>query len=302
MHDRNIPRALCQRRNFSASTCSSKMVDIAIRGAKPRPRPCLGRQHVASGSGPASLAALRDAVCRGREPPPAQVVARLQSYRWFIVGTVCVGSAMSWVDSSIPRMWLPGLEWGLGAELSTVSWVAVAYLLALAAFLPMFGRLADIVGRKLLYTAGFLVFTVGSALCGLAENLPVLIGFRVIQGIGASLLSANAFAIVMAAAGPARRGRALGIQSAASRRIQRRTGNRRPSAGGARLALGVLDQRAGRPRRHLPGLVRASAHQGATRGQPLRLERRGPDRAGADGAHCRRQRRICMGRGVPGIC
>src|SRR5262249_24962071 len=58
-------------------------------------------------------------------------------------------------------------------------------------------------------------FTVGSALCGLAENLPVLIGFRVIQGIGASLLSANAFAIVMAAAGPARRGRALGIQSAA---------------------------------------------------------------------------------------
>src|SRR5215472_12489902 len=85
----------------------------------------------------------------------------------------------------------------------------------MAAFLPIFGRLADMVGRKLLYTGGFLLFTVGSALCGLAENLPVLIGFRVIQGIGASLLSANAVAIVVAAAGPARRGRALGIQSAA---------------------------------------------------------------------------------------
>jgi len=191
------------------------MVDIGIRRDKPRSSTFLERQHVASGSGPASLAALRDAVCRGREPSPAQVVARLQSYRWFIVGTVCVGSAMSWVDSSITQMLLPRLEWEFGAELSTVSWVAVAYLLALAAFLPMFGRLADIVGRKLLYTAGFLVFTVGSALCGLAENLPVLIGFRVIQGIGASLLSANAFAIVMAAARPARRGRALGIQSAA---------------------------------------------------------------------------------------
>jgi len=122
---------------------------------------------------------------------------------------------MSWVDSSITQMLLPRLEWEFGAKLSTVSWVAVAYLLALAAFLPIFGRLADMVGRKLLYTGGFLLFTVGSALCGLAENLPVLIGFRVIQGIGASLLSANAVAIVVAAAGPARRGRALGIQSAA---------------------------------------------------------------------------------------
>jgi len=172
-------------------------------------------RQVASASGPTSLAALRDAVCRGREPPPAQVVARLQSYRWFIVGTVCVGSAMSWVDSSVTQMLLPHLEVEFGARLSTVSWVAVAYLLALAAFLPIFGRLADTVGRKLLYTGGFLLFTVGSALCGLAENLPVLIGFRVIQGIGASLLSANSVAIVVAAAGLARRGRALGILSAA---------------------------------------------------------------------------------------
>src|SRR5262249_40454945 len=81
---------------------------------------------------------VREAFCRGREPPPAQAVARLQSYRWFIVGTVCVGSAMSWVDSSITQMLLPRLEWEFGAKLSTVSWVAVAYLLALAAFLPIF--------------------------------------------------------------------------------------------------------------------------------------------------------------------
>ena len=53
------------------------------------------RQHVASASGPASFAALRDAVCRGREPPPAHVVARLQSYRWFVVGTICVAAVMA---------------------------------------------------------------------------------------------------------------------------------------------------------------------------------------------------------------
>src|SRR5215467_8054875 len=164
---------------------------------------------------PASIAALRAAVRHGREPPPAHVVACLQSYGWFVVGTICVAAVMAWVDSSITQMLLPRLEQEFGAKLSIVSWVAVAYLMAMAAFLPIFGRLADMVGRKLLYTGGFLLFTVGSALCGLAESLPVLIGFRVIQGIGASLLSANAVAIVVTAVGPARRGRALGIQSAA---------------------------------------------------------------------------------------
>jgi EmrB/QacA subfamily drug resistance transporter len=165
--------------------------------------------------GPASIAALRDAVRSGREPPPAQVVARLKSYRWFVVGSVCVGAFMGQVDSSITQMLLPHLELEFQARLSTVSWVAVAYLLAMAAFLPIFGRLADMVGRKLLYTGGFLLFVLGSGLCGLAPDLPVLIAFRIVQGIGAALLSSNSVAIVVAAAGPARRGRALGIQSAA---------------------------------------------------------------------------------------
>jgi hypothetical protein len=60
--------------------------------------------------GPASIAALRDAVRSGREPPPAQVVARLKSYRWFVVGSVCVGAFMGQVDSSITQMLLPHLE------------------------------------------------------------------------------------------------------------------------------------------------------------------------------------------------
>src|SRR5947208_11830567 len=122
---------------------------------------------------------------------------------------------MGQVDSSITQMLLPHLELEFQARLSTVSWVAVAYLVAMAAFLPIFGRLADMVGRKLLYTGGFLLFVLGSGLCGLAPDLPVLIAFRIVQGIGAALLSSNSVAIVVAAAGPARRGRALGIQSAA---------------------------------------------------------------------------------------
>jgi EmrB/QacA subfamily drug resistance transporter len=170
---------------------------------------------VGDAPGPSSIAALRDALRSGREPPPAQVVARLKSYRWFVVGSVCVGAFMGQVDSSIAQMLLPRLELEFHASLSTVSWVAVSYLLAMASFLPIFGRLADMVGRKLLYTGGFLLFVLGSALCGLAPNLPVLIAFRIVQGIGAALLSSNSVAIVVAAAGPAQRGRALGIQSAA---------------------------------------------------------------------------------------
>lgn len=139
--------------------------------------------------GPASLAALREAVRNGREPPPARIVAGFKSYRWFVVGTVCVGAFMGQVDSSIAQMLLPRLELEFGARLSTVSWVAVAYLLAMAAFLPIFGRLADMVGRKLLYTGGFLLFVLSSALCGLAPSLPVLIAFRVAPGIGAALRS-----------------------------------------------------------------------------------------------------------------
>src|ERR1700730_14702814 len=171
--------------------------------------------ETATGSGPASIAAIRDALRTGREPPAAQMVARLASYRWLVVGTVCIGAFMGQVDSSIAQMLLPRLELEFDASLSTVSWVAVAYLLAMAAFLPIFGRLADIVGRKLLYTGGFLLFVLSSALCGLAPSLPMLIAFRVLQGIGAALLSSNSVAIVVAAAGPALRGRSLGIQAAA---------------------------------------------------------------------------------------
>lgn len=165
--------------------------------------------------GPASFAALRDALIRGREPPAAQRIARHVSYRWFVVGTVCIGAFMGQVDSSITQLVLPRLEVDFDARLSTVSWVAVAYLLTMAGFLPVFGRLADMFGRKLLYTGGFLLFVLGSTLCGFAPSLPALIAFRVLQAIGASLLSSNSVAIVVTAAGPEERGRALGVMAAA---------------------------------------------------------------------------------------
>ena len=150
-----------------------------------------------------------------REPAPLRAVARLDAYPWFVVGTVCIGAFMGQVDASIAQLVLPELEPEFHASVGAVAWVSVAYLLVVAAMLPVFGRLADMLGRKLLYCIGFLVFVTGSGLCGLAPSLEMLIGARVLQGLGAGLLGANSLAIVVTAAGDARRGRALGMLAAA---------------------------------------------------------------------------------------
>jgi len=163
---------------------------------------------------PASFPALRD-ILSGREPPPAAFVARRAAYPWLVVGTVSIGAFMGQLDASIVQLILPKLESEFAAKLAAVSWVALAYLLTMTVFLPICGRLADMLGHKLLYTGGFLLFVIGSAFCSVAPNLWLLIAFRVVEAIGASLLAANSIAIVVHAASPAQRGRALGIQGAA---------------------------------------------------------------------------------------
>ncbi|HEV7216463.1 MAG TPA: MFS transporter, partial [Chloroflexota bacterium] len=152
---------------------------------------------------------------RLEEPAPLPWIASRPYYAWLVVGTVCIGAFMGQLDASIAQLVLPTLETVFVAPLSSVEWVALAYLLSLAALLAPVGRLADIAGRKLLYTLGFFVFVVGSALCGAAPNLPVLLGSRVLQAVGAAFLQANSVAIVTAAAGPGRRGKAIGIQGTA---------------------------------------------------------------------------------------
>ena len=150
-----------------------------------------------------------------REPAPLCGVARLDCYPWLVVGTVCIGAFMGQVDASIAQLVLPEVEREFHASIGAAAWVSIAYLLVVAAMLPVFGRLADMVGRKLLSCGGFVVFVTGSGLCGLAPSLDTLVGARVLQALGAGLLQANSVAIIVAAAAEARRGRALGLQSAA---------------------------------------------------------------------------------------
>ena len=132
-----------------------------------------------------------------------------------VVGTVCIGAFIGQVDASIIQLAMPSLEDAFDAPLHAVSWAAIGYVLAFASTLPLFARLAEIGGRKALYLTGFVLFALFSALCGLATSLPTLIVFRLLQGAGGATLGANSLVILVTAAGPARRGKAIGIMAAA---------------------------------------------------------------------------------------
>jgi EmrB/QacA subfamily drug resistance transporter len=149
------------------------------------------------------------------EPAPAPFLARLASYPWLVVGTVCIGAFIGQVDASIVQLAMPSFEDAFAAPLHAVSWVAIGYVLAFAAALPVFARLAEIGGRKALYLAGFALFGLLSALCGLAPNLPCLIVFRILLGASGAMLGANSLVILVLAAGPERRSKAVGVMAAA---------------------------------------------------------------------------------------
>lgn len=149
------------------------------------------------------------------EPLPLRALTQLAAYPWLVVSVACLGAFAGQVDASIVQLGLPKLESAFDSPLNEVSWVAVAYSLAFAATLPIYARLAEIAGRKLMYILGFALFGLFSALCGFASDLPWLIAFRVLQGVSGALLGANSVVILVAAAGPQRRARAMGLFAAA---------------------------------------------------------------------------------------
>lgn len=130
--------------------------------------------------------------------------------RWRAFPPVALGVVMATLDASVVNIALPTLQRVWRAGLSTVEWVALAYSLTLTGLLLAAGRLADARGRRSVYGAGLLLFTLASVLCGLAPTLASLIALRVFQGVGAALLTANGSALLVRAFPPEERGRALG--------------------------------------------------------------------------------------------
>jgi len=132
--------------------------------------------------------------------------------RWVIAATV-LGSGMAAIDGTVVGIALPSIGRQFHAALSTLQWVVTGYTLALAALLLLGGSLGDRRGRRRMFTVGVVWFAVASAACALAPTTDVLIATRVLQGVGAALLTPGSLAIIQASFDPEDRGRAIGAWS-----------------------------------------------------------------------------------------
>ncbi|HVY68100.1 MAG TPA: DHA2 family efflux MFS transporter permease subunit, partial [Patescibacteria group bacterium] len=136
------------------------------------------------------------------------------SLRWWILLTVIVGTFLGRLDQTIVNLALPKIISDFGISVSAAGWIATAYILANAIFVPIWGKLGDTIGRKRVYILGFSIFILGSVLAGLSWNLSSMIIFRVIQAVAGSADYPTAMAILAVTfKGEKERAQALGIWS-----------------------------------------------------------------------------------------
>jgi EmrB/QacA subfamily drug resistance transporter len=140
-------------------------------------------------------------------PPAEQLYAR----KWAIFGVTMIGLFMALIDVTIVNISIPQLQRDLDAGVDTVSWVLNAYNIVFAVLLVSMGRLADQFGRRRFFLIGITIFTAGSLLCALAWSIDALIGFRILQGVGAGILAPLALATTALVFPPHQRGLGLAL-------------------------------------------------------------------------------------------
>lgn len=138
---------------------------------------------------------------------PARLVA---SVRWALAA-LALSMLLSSLGTSIANVALPTLALAFHASFQQVQWIVLAYLLAITSLIVSVGRLGDLVGRRRLLLGGIALFTLASALCGLAPTLGLLIGARALQGLGAAAMMALTMAFVAETVPQARTGSAMGL-------------------------------------------------------------------------------------------
>ena len=130
-----------------------------------------------------------------------------------VMGGLMAGMLLAALDQSIVGTALPTIVSQLGG-IDKLSWVVTAYLLTSTAATPLWGKISDLYGRRIIFQTAIVVFLVGSALAGLSQNMGELIGFRALQGIGGGGLMSLAFAIIGDVIPPRERGRYMGLMGA----------------------------------------------------------------------------------------
>jgi EmrB/QacA subfamily drug resistance transporter len=131
--------------------------------------------------------------------------------RWAALVTLLIGGFMNLIDITIVNVALPRLQTGLGGRSTDIEWVVAAYILAFGLGVLPFGRLGDIVGRKRMFLIGVALFTLFSAVCGMAPTIAALIGARVLQGLASAMMMPQILAIAQVIFPPRERGFAFSL-------------------------------------------------------------------------------------------
>jgi len=135
--------------------------------------------------------------------------------RWLAVLVLCLGQLMIVLDVTVVNVALPQIERDLHFSPATIAWVVNGYLIAFGGLLLLAGRLGDLLGRRLVFSAGLGLFTVASVLCGLAPNAEMLIAARFLQGVGGAAASAMVLGILVTIfREPRQTSRVMGVYSA----------------------------------------------------------------------------------------
>jgi MFS transporter, DHA2 family, multidrug resistance protein len=150
-------------------------------------------------------------------PPliPVSSAAAYPKNKWLIAIAVTFGTLMGAIDMSIVNVALPHLRGSLTATVEEITWVSTGYIVASVIVMPLTAWLGSRYGRKRIYMAGLTVFLVGSFFCGTARTLPVLVFFRILQGLGAGSLQPTEQAILRETFPPQEQGMAMGLYGVA---------------------------------------------------------------------------------------
>jgi EmrB/QacA subfamily drug resistance transporter len=139
-----------------------------------------------------------------------------ENRKWWTLGAVAFGLFMIMLDNTIVNVALPSIQRDLGIGLSELEWVVNGYALTFAVLMLTGGKLADLLGRRLIFITGLAVFIAASLACGLAPSAGWLIGARIVQGAGAALMNPATLSIITATFPPRQRGMAIGIWAGVS--------------------------------------------------------------------------------------
>ncbi len=141
-------------------------------------------------------------------------VRQSANYKWWAFSAVAIGTFASVADQVSVNVALPPIARHFGSDIPTVQWVIIGYTLTISALLLPMGRLSDIIGLKRVYLIGSIVFALFALFSGLAANLGILIGARILQGAGAAMTQGTGMAIIAASFPASERGKAIGLSMA----------------------------------------------------------------------------------------